>query len=223
MLIWRLRRGWFSIKEAIFLRRYRGRGERFAQIYRQRLWGSPESASGEGSTLEATGPTRVALARLIESHAIRSILDAPCGDFNWMSQVPFAGDYTGVDIVPELIAANAARFGAARRRFAVGDIVAEPLPEADLVLCRECLNHLPLADACAALERLAEAARKLLVVTHYPQVRFNPDQPASFRFRRLNLELAPFGLRPPDAVIDESHFSPGKVLAVWDMTTPLRP
>lgn len=217
-MINRLRNAWFKTKELLFLRQNRDRSQRFGEIYRKRLWKNPESASGFGSTLAATEPTRKALADLIRDHSIGSILDAPCGDFNWMSHLEFAGDYTGLDIVPELIAENNRLHGNARRHFAVGDIVLEDLPFADLVMCRECLNHLPLGDGKDALEHLAKATRKLLLVTHYPQILNNAEQPASFRFRSLNLTLPPFNLRQPDHIIDESHFEAGKVLGVWDVS-----
>ena len=218
-----LRRAWFWIKEQVFLKAHADRAARFAAIYHANMWKNPESASGFGSTLAATGPTRERLAELIGRYRPASILDAPCGDFNWMRTLRFAGDYTGVDIVPELVARNQLQYGGERRRFVCGDIVTDPLPRADMVLSREALNHLPLADATLALERLAKAATRLLVVTHYPGLSANADQPASFRYRALNLTAAPFGLRKPDDIIDESHFEPGKVLGVWDLSAgPLR-
>ena len=217
-LLYRARLAWFSLKEALFLRRHATRAARFAAIYGRRLWGAgEESASGEGSSLVATAAARSGLAGLIAAHRVGSILDAPCGDCHWIAQVSFAGDYRGVDIVPELIAANRTRHTGPGRSFAVADIVNDPVPPADLVLCRECLNHLPLADGRAALANLAAAAGKLLVVTHHPAIIENGDQAASFRFRRLNLTLPPFGLRAPDALIDEGEWAEGKTLAVWDM------
>ena len=210
------RRVWFKIKERIFIALLPSRNARFRAIFRRRMWKNPESFSGFGSTLQATGEARAGLASLIAEHSIRSILDAPCGDFNWMRELAFEGNYLGLDIVPELIARNVELYRDARRDFAVADIVAERLPVRDLVLCRECLNHLPLADGRAALGNLADAAGRLLVVTHYPAQARNAEQPASFRFRPLNLTLAPFWLREPDRVIDESGSEAGKVLAVWD-------
>ena len=212
-----LRRAWFRVKESAFLRLHRDRAAKFAAIYRGNLWKNPESASGFGSTLAATGPTRERLERLIEEYRIGSILDAPCGDFNWMRTLRFDGLYTGMDIVPVLVERNRERHGNARRSFLAGDIVVDALPAAEMVLSREGLNHLPLADAAAALERLAAAATRILVVTHYPALTANGDQPASFRYRPLNLTAAPFGWRQPDRTIDEAHFEPGKVLGVWDL------
>ena len=213
-----LRRIWFAVKEAAFLRLHTDRAARFGAIYRNHMWKNPESASGFGSTIEATTDVRDGLARLIASHGVCSILDAPCGDFNWMRAIAFEGSYLGLDIVPELIASNLASFGDDRRAFQVADIVADPLPSTELVLCRDCLNHLPLGDGVAALRNLKSAAAKLLVITHFPSHPANREQSASFRYRALNLTLPPFSLGKPNAIIEESHGSPGKCLAVWEVS-----
>lgn len=214
-MIARLRGAWFALKEWVFLRRHDTGGDRFAAIYRGRMWQNPETASGFGSTLAATGPLRDGLAALVGEHKIGSLLDAPCGDFNWQRKLEFSGDYLGIDVVPELIAENVRRFGGERRRFAVADIVADALPRAELVLSRECLNHLPLADGVHALGNLERAATRFLAVTHYPKVDQNLDQPASFRYRPLDLTRKPFAGREPDFIIDEGEFEPGKCVAVW--------
>ena len=211
------RKLWFLLKERLFLQRHDGRHARFSAIYRDNLWQNAESASGYGSTLDATRQARAGLEELVGRYGISSILDVPCGDFNWMRELSFSGDYLGGDIVPELVEANNRTHGNPRRRFDVIDLVADNMPEADLVMCRECLNHLSLAEADAGLCNLAAAANKVLVVTHYPNHPANADQPASFRYRRLNLTVAPFNLRAPDSMIYECDMEPGKVLAVWDL------
>ena len=215
-----LRHLWFYAKEKVFLAAHPDRQSRFSAVYRRNLWKNPESASGYGSTASATQATRAGLEALIAEGGIGSITDAPCGDFNWMGLLAFDGLYQGCDIVPELIAANTAAHGTDRRSFAVVDIVAETPPAADLVMCRECLNHISLADANAAVDHLAAAAGRWLAITHYPDTTVNADQPSSFRFRPLNLTLAPFGLRAPDRVIEEREVgsSPDKVLGLWDTT-----
>ncbi|MFN5901647.1 MAG: class I SAM-dependent methyltransferase [Novosphingobium sp.] len=216
-LVGQARNFWFKIREQLFLSRYGERKARFAAIYRNNMWKNAESASGFGSTLDATRQAREGLEQLIQQYDVQSILDAPCGDFNWMKELQFDGHYTGGDIVADLIAANNARYASDKSRFQQIDLVADQLPSADLVLCRECLNHLSLAEAAAALNNLVTASRKVLVVTHYPALTANADQETSFRYRPLNLTHAPFNLPKPDAVIDECASEQGKVLGVWDI------
>ena len=207
---------WFSFKECLFLIRNRTRDGRFATIYHDDLWGNPESASGYGSTADATATTRAGLESLIQQYGVATLLDAPCGDFNWMRQVRFDGTYIGCDIVPKLVARNENVYGNARRSFCRLDICEDQLPKSDLVLCRECLNHLSFAEISSALFNLERATKVLLVITHYPAITQNRDQVASFRFRPLNLTLPPFSLRAPDSLIDEGSFETGKTLGVWD-------
>src|SRR6266704_119458 len=66
----------------------------FTQIYRDNAWQNAESRSGHGSTVERTALIRYVLAALVEEFGIRSLLDAPCGDFNWMKEVPLPNSST---------------------------------------------------------------------------------------------------------------------------------
>ncbi|MEI8210010.1 MAG: class I SAM-dependent methyltransferase [Methylococcales bacterium] len=201
----------------MFLIKNRDVKQRFSDIYTKNRWKNPESASGFGSTFSATRQARDGLQQLIVAHEIRTILDAPCGDFNWFQMIDFNGDYIGVDVVEELITNNLIRHGNNHRKFMSMDIIREKLPLADLVLCRECLNHLSLLDGIHAINNLIASTNKLLVLTHYPDLKHNIDQPASFRYRQLNFTLSPFFLRQPDFLIDESDTEPGKFLAVFDI------
>src|SRR4051812_27850000 len=71
--------------------RARGLDAVFSDIYRNNSWGDAESVSGRGSTLARTEVIRRSLPGLLESVGARSLLDAPCGDFNWMRHVELAG------------------------------------------------------------------------------------------------------------------------------------
>src|SRR5688572_15166107 len=75
----------------------------FCRIHAANEWGTVESRSGPGSTLARTEHLREGLPRLLDELGVRSLLDAPCGDFHWMQHVvPHLDRYVGVDIVPEL-------------------------------------------------------------------------------------------------------------------------
>jgi hypothetical protein len=82
----------------------------FEHIYPVNEWGCNESRSGLGSNLDLTQQVRRALPPLLRAFAMKSMLDAPCGDYNWMPHVDLGcTHYIGCDIVPELIAANRER------------------------------------------------------------------------------------------------------------------
>ena len=208
---------WFNFREFIFLTAYPDTKSRFSKIYSNNMWQNPESASGFGSTLIATQEARKGLEALIDTNHVRSILDVPCGDFNWMRSLKFAGNYIGVDIVDKLVEDNQRRYADERHRFIQLDLIKDKLPQADLVLCRECLNHLSLVEVRAAISNLIVTPTKFLIMTHYPDVSKNAEQLASFRYRPLNFTKSPFFLRQPDMLIDESQSESGKCLAVWEV------
>src|SRR5262245_53590370 len=101
----------------------------FQDVYRTGAWGRSESASGPGSGVIRTHSIRADLRALLAELEVRSLLDAGCGDFNWMKEADLAGcRYVGVDVVPELIARNRAQYAGALREFRAADITRDPLP-----------------------------------------------------------------------------------------------
>ncbi|MFG2434644.1 hypothetical protein [Streptomyces sp. NPDC048508] len=99
----------------------------FSGIYRGNLWGNPESRSGWGSTLggpNGTQALRAQLPSLIDEFEIKSIVDVPCGDLNWLSTLNLDTiDYLGVDIVDDLIATNSQHYSSPNRRFKQADLL----------------------------------------------------------------------------------------------------
>ena len=103
--------------------------------------GSAESVSGPGSTTREAAfiADLISLLRRFEA---RTLLDAPCGDFNWIGEVADSVEqYVGIEVVLELIEHNLRHNLTDRRRFALADISRDPLPRADVILCRDCLVH----------------------------------------------------------------------------------
>src|SRR5215813_13555683 len=89
----------------------------FTEHYHANGWGSRESASGGGSTIEQTKAIRAALQRNESDHQVHTMLDIPCGDFNWMRTLELPVDYIGADIVEDIVANNKRSFWSERRSF----------------------------------------------------------------------------------------------------------
>jgi hypothetical protein len=145
-------------------------------------------------------------------------LDAPCGDFNWMSQVrmPPGTSYVGADIVPSLIdALNASHGNEENRRFQVLDIVKGPIPPADVWLCRDVLFHLPTDDVLSVLHNFAKSEVSFLLTTTYDFEKVNRDtRPGGFRY--INLLEKPFCLQKPRMKIpDFVAPAPPRYLGLW--------
>ncbi len=209
--------------------RWRSAEAIFTSIHRRNAWLGDESASGPGSSLEATAVLRSELPRLLAELGCASLLDAPCGDLRWLEQAALPVDsYCGIDIVEAVIAANRCRHGARGRTFLCLDLCRDPLPEADVVLCRDGLVHLSFRDARAALANFRACGASWLLATTFPRHQENQDA-LTGEWRPLNLELPPFRLPPPRALLDEHCREDGgryadKSLGLWHLADlpPLR-
>jgi SAM-dependent methyltransferase len=193
----------------------------FRHYYHARSWGpQEESASGPASSLERTRAVRAALPSLLERLGARSLLDIPCGDFHWMSHVDLPIDtYTGVDIVSELTDENRRRYANPARNFLTLDITADPLPRADVVLCRDCLVHLSLRKALRAVRNIVASQSTWLLTTTFPgEVTRNRDV-LTGGWRPLDLRLPPFSFPEPNVEIDECWPQwPRRRLSLWTIS-----
>ncbi|HEY3876998.1 MAG TPA: hypothetical protein VGM12_00215 [Trebonia sp.] len=196
----------------------------FTTIYRTNRWGSAETRSGTGSERARTRQVALELSRLIAELRIRSVLDIPCGDFNWMQDVSLDGiRYSGYDIVAELISANCVRHGGPGRSFDVLDFTVDPVPSsdlnADLILCRDALVHLSYQHIFAALKHFHDSGSKYLLTTTFLDTKANVDIGPGW-WRPVNMQLSPFSLPAPLRILSDKEsddFYADKVLALWDL------
>src|SRR5438093_2805484 len=150
----------------------------FTEIHRRNGWGGTESVSGAGSSLERTGAFRDELIALLKRLEAKDLLDAPCGDFNWIQRVvPAVSRYVGVDVVKELITANQRRYASAAIEFICADLTIDVLPKADVILCRDCLVHFSLADVWKALLNFGRSGSRYLLTTTFDQRKANFEIP----------------------------------------------
>jgi hypothetical protein len=198
----------------------------FTEIYRLNSWQSAESRSGPGSTVERCRIVWAGLETIIAKLGIRSLLDAPCGDFNWMKEAPLNGlRYVGVDVVHELIEENTRRHGRAGREFLQADITGDPLPACDLILCRDGLVHFSDEDVWKAVRIFQQSGAPYLATTTFPAQLRNEPIPTG-HWRPLNLEQAPFHFPPPFLAVTDGCPHPGytdKLLAVWRLADLVAP
>lgn len=192
----------------------------FSRIHHHNVWGDSESVSGAGSTLSSTRVVRNQLPHLIRRLGVRTVLDIPCGDFNWMRRVPLDVDlYVGADVVPSLIEANR-RFANASRRFLALDLTADPLPRVDLILCRDCLIHFSYSDINKALDNIEASGAEFLLTTTYTSDRRRNIDIVTGQWRPLNLCKPPFNLSRPLITLDDSFERAGRLyddksLGLW--------
>ena len=177
----------------------------FSEISRDKRWGG-SSLSGMGSDLEQTESVRRHLVPLLEEYGLHSLLDLPCGDFYWMKLVDLGKRrYLGGDLVKELIRVNLREYGSENRQFIVLDLQEDQLPDADLILCRDCLIHLSNGDIFKALKNIKKSQIAYILTTSYPLLKWNTDI-LTGDFRAINLLMPPFNFPTPLAIIPEDPF-----------------
>jgi len=198
--------------------------EIFTRYYEVNRWNSPESLSGPGSTLDDTRSVRENLLSLLRGRNVRSMLDAPCGDFNWMRTINLGEcSYIGADIVAPMIAQNNTRYASEKVRFVQLDITKDPLPQVDLIFCRDCFMHLPFEMIAAALQNFKRSGAQWLLASNHRNRRINYDIVIG-DVRPINLEIDPFFLPTPAQVLfDEKSATPDprdeflRTLSLWNL------
>lgn len=192
-----------------------------------------QGLSGPGSTAEETLGVRAALPVLLRAFGIRSIVDVPCGDFNYMRAVlqaeatPTDIDYTGLDIVSNLVQELQGAFGGRQRgsrhhlRFGQFDLATQYLPPADLIVLRDVLFHFDVERVRQVLRRIDASGCRYALITYFPSHSVRASS-AKFHAGRgfksygsWNLEDEPFHLPPPLLAIGRDGTDPGRVMGLW--------
>ncbi|MBI5154888.1 methyltransferase domain-containing protein [Candidatus Poribacteria bacterium] len=98
-----------------------------------------------------------------------SALDVACGDGDVLRRLcdHSRGRLVGLGLDKSPLAVRRAKMSSAGRsvRYQVSNVLRDPLPEADIVLCSLFLHHLSNRDAVRLLARMRDSARRLLIVS----------------------------------------------------------
>jgi hypothetical protein len=190
----------------------------FTKIYEENFWGSAESVSGPGSTIEYTRNIVEEIPRIVSRLGVKRILDAPCGDYSWFRLIERGDDvsYIGGDIVEALVISNQKKYGNDTTRFICLDITKDKLPKADLWLCRDCLRHLSNDDIFRVIGNFLNCDIRYLLASTYTECKMNTDI-LTGQGRQLNLELPPFSFCKPLLYIEDwIEGWPVRHLALWE-------
>ena len=170
---------------------------------------------GPGSTMWYTFPLINSLVNLLEKYSITSMLDSPCGDFQWMNTIKFPDsfDYLGGDLHESLIERNQRLY---QRKFIVLDITEDCLPAKDLIFVRDCLFHLSDELKTKFFKNFLQSKFKYLLTTNHPKHTKNYDVKNNMNghnHENINWALSPWNFPMPiDTIIDydetDERFSP---------------
>jgi SAM-dependent methyltransferase len=180
----------------------------FADIYRHAAWATHaqgEGHSGVGSTLRSTLIYRTFLQQFLNDNAIRSVVDAGCGDWEFSQTLDWSGiDYKGFDVVESAIA-KAKKFAKPNIAFFVGNVGELGLPPADLLLCKHVLQHLPTRDVQTFLTQIKKYRHVLLTNSVNVQT-----------MSATNVDIAVGECRSLDPTTPPFNLYGAKVLTYWD-------
>ena len=135
----------------------------------------------------------------IKKNNIKSILDMPCGDFSWMQDVVKKNidiNYTGYDIVKDIIARNNKKYSSNKINFFCRDIVNEKtFDNFDLIFIRDFFIHIDNESINRILINIKNSKIKFLACSNNNSVSFNNDVVAIGAHRKINLTIKPFHMK----------------------------
>lgn len=156
----------------------------FSQIYKNGEWGrnsEGEGISGMGSVPANALPYMKMLQEFIIKYRIQSAVDVGCGDWVLSRMINWGPvDYYGYDAAAEVIKNNTTRYGNDKRHFYACDAIHADLPKADLLICKDVLQHLPNSYISDFILQLSKY--KYCLITN--DIAFEPQYD-----RKLNLDI----------------------------------
>lgn len=144
-------------------------GEAFDQIYRKKLWQQGTSLSGLGSEGKWAEDYASFVIDYIGKTGARRVVDAGCGDFSVGELImPHCQEIIGLDISNEIIARNRNRLREFTKvKFHVANLIEDRVPDCDLLLVRQVLQHLSNDQIESVLRNIeASNARYVLIAEH---------------------------------------------------------
>lgn len=197
-----------------------GAEEIFTKYHLENFWNDSESVSGSGSNRANTAKLVSELRPMMDKFQVGSVLDIPCGDFQWMKTVNLDGiTYLGGDVVQKIVDQLTNNHGTPQIAFRHLDLLQGELPKMDLIICRDCLVHFSFDDIRRAIKAIRQSGAKYLATTHFPGAKKNHDI-VTGDWRRLNFNEPPFNWPQfDDCILEDSTEGGGdyadKTLAFW--------
>ena len=164
----------------------------FSKIYKEGLW---NEGSGDGSKIENVGEYVDVLQKYIDKPEIKTVLDLGCGDWQFSKFLDLSSVlYLGVDVVDSVIDSNIDLYSASNIDFISRDIITYELPQVDLIICKDVLQHLSNRDVISVLIKIIKSSKFALITND-----FNPESTSNIDiengdYRYLDLTLSPFFL-----------------------------
>lgn len=182
-----------------------------------------DSYSGRGSCIDTTEDIRKHLPIIIEKFNVKSIIDSPCGDWNWMKLVNLENiNYVGYDILDEILDINKEKYSKKNINFVWKDLLEDSnINKVDLIICRDFLFHINNNSVSFLLDKFKSSGSKYLLSTSFEKTNINVDirlEENEYGYRPINLLKEPFNLESPIYSFLEEHVdNNGRGMYLWEL------
>ena len=166
--------------------------EVFSKIYKENLW---HGGSGVGSKLENVKEYVEVLQKYIDKPEVKTVLDLGCGDWQFSKFLDLSSvSYLGVDVVESVIESNSTSYSASNIKFISRDITTYEVPKADLIICKDVLQHLCNKDVITILVKIITSSKFSLITNDFKPENTENKDIDNGDYRCLDLTLSPFYL-----------------------------
>lgn len=162
----------------------------FNSIYKAALW---KNGSGSGSDPTLLSDYISFLQKFFIEHDIKSITDIGCGDWQYMSKLDLSKiKYTGYDVSKYIIEKVKKVYETNNIKFEYYDGDFNKIESADLAICKDVLQHLPL-NYIQNFKNNLYKFKYALIVNDFAEISLNTDIKIG-ECRPLDLRKEPFFL-----------------------------
>ena len=164
----------------------------FSKIYKEDLW---NEGSGDGSKIENVREYVDVLQKYIDKPEIKTVIDLGCGDWQFSKFLDLSSVlYLGVDVVDSVIDSNIDLYSASNIDFISRDIITYELPQVDLIICKDVLQHLSNRDVISVLIKIIKSSKFALITNDFNSESTSNIDIENGDYRYLDLTLSPFFL-----------------------------
>lgn len=177
----------------------------FNDTYKNKIWGEEGDGSGTGSEPSNTINTRKSLIQIIKQYNVKTLIDAPCGSCKWtkflledLQKENIKINYYGFDIADESIINANKNLESLKTYHTIkiqqGSITDTQFPKADMILCRDTLQHLSYNSISKTLQNFAKT-KSIIVLGGYLNNNSNNNITDGDYFS-INYTSEPFNMKP---------------------------
>lgn len=180
-----------------------GMQERFEDIYDHNKWGY---GSGKGSLPRHTRGYVSVLQDFMREHEIRTVVDLGCGDWQFSRLIDWSGvQYCGLDIVRSVIDRNTERFSMPNIEFRLFSGDFDDLPDADLLISKDVLQHWSNESVSAFLPTLKRYRYNLMTNCVNPKGETENVDIEDGGYRYLDIRRPPFNIEATEIYSFTNH------------------